>query len=79
MKNRMMRNRGMKMDSNTTNWAIWGAVVAAAAAGVIYYLNNKEQVNSQLGNLKNKATDALGRARTKVGQQVDSVRSQVQG
>ena len=78
MKNRMMRNRGM-MDRGNTNWVLWGSVIAAAAAGVIYYLYNKEEVNTQLGNLRDKATDALGRARTKVGQQVDSVRSQVQG
>ena len=78
MKNRMMRNRGM-MDRGNTNWVLWGSVIAAAAAGVIYYLYNKEEVNNQLGNLRDKASDALGRARTRVGEQVDSVRSQMQG
>jgi len=78
MKNRMMRNRVM-MSRDNTNWIIWGSVIAGAAAGVIYYLYNKEQVNSQLGNLRDKASDALSRARTRVSRQVDEVRSQVQG
>lgn len=77
MKNRMMRNRGM--NDRGTNWVLWGSVIAAAAAGVIYYLYNKEEVNTQLSNFRDKASDALGRARTKVSQQVDEVRSQMQG
>jgi len=78
MKNRMMRNRGMANIPNT-NWAIWGAVIAGAAAGVIYYLYNKETVNSQLGNLRDRASDALSKARTRVSRQADEVRSRVQG
>ena len=69
----------MMDDNKNINWAIWGAVIAATAAGVIYYLNNKEVVNSQLSNLRDKASDVLGKARTRAGQQVDDVRSMVQG
>lgn len=76
MKNRMMRNRGMN-DRGNVNWVLWGSVIAAAAAGVIFYLYNKDEVNDRLGDLRDKATDAIGRARTKVRQQVDDVSSQM--
>jgi len=79
MKNRIMRNRSTAMDSNTINWAIWGAVVAVAAAGVIYYINHQEEVNSRLGDLRDKASDALGRAKTRMGRQVSDMQSQMQG
>jgi hypothetical protein len=36
-----------------------GALVCAAVAGVVYYLNDPEKFSDTIGDLKNKANDAL--------------------
>ena len=44
-----------------------GALVCAAVAGVVYYLNNPEKVNEQLGDLKDKASDAFDKVKDSLG------------
>jgi gas vesicle protein len=43
-----------------------GALVCAAVAGVVYYLNDPEKFNEKLGDLKDKANDAFDSAYDKV-------------
>ena len=40
-----------------------GALVCAAVAGVVYYLNDPEKFNDTVDDLKDKAKDALGKAK----------------
>jgi ElaB/YqjD/DUF883 family membrane-anchored ribosome-binding protein len=40
-----------------------GALVCAAVAGVVYYLNDPEKFNDKLSDLKNKASDALDKVK----------------
>ena len=40
-----------------------GALVCAAVAGVVYYMYDKEKFNETLGDLKDKADDALGKVK----------------
>lgn len=42
-----------------------GALVCAAVAGVVYYLYDNEKFNETVGDLKNKADDALGKVKDK--------------
>ena len=44
-----------------------GALVCAAVAGVVYYLNDPQKFNDTLDDLKNKADDALGKAKKSFG------------
>ncbi|HWJ92561.1 MAG TPA: YtxH domain-containing protein [Flavisolibacter sp.] len=44
-----------------------GALVCAAVAGVVYYLNNPEKFNEQLGDLKDKASDAFDKVKDGLG------------
>jgi gas vesicle protein len=40
-----------------------GALVCAAAAGVVYYLTNPEKFNDTVDDLKKKATDAFDKVK----------------
>ena len=40
-----------------------GALVCAAVAGVVYYLNDPKKFNDTVDDLKDKAKDALGKAK----------------
>jgi hypothetical protein len=44
-----------------------GALVCAAVAGVVYYLYDSEKFNETVSDLKDKATDALGKVKDGVG------------
>jgi len=44
-----------------------GALVCAAVAGVVYYLNDPEKFNDTIGDLKNKANDALKKVKDGIG------------
>ena len=44
-----------------------GALVCAAVAGVVYYLYDTEKFNETVGDLKNKADDALGKVKDTLG------------
>jgi hypothetical protein len=45
------------------NKILIGALVCAAVAGAVIYLYNTEEGKRQLEDLKDKATDALGKAK----------------
>jgi hypothetical protein len=56
-----------------------GALVCAAVAGVVYYVyNNQEEVEEQLGSLKDKAADALGKAKKQFSKQADDAQAWAQ-
>ena len=56
-----------------------GALVCAAVAGVVYYVyNNQEEVEEQLGSLKDKASDALGKAKNKFAKQAEGAQTWAQ-
>lgn len=57
---------------------IVGALVCAAVAGVVFYLYNQDEVNSQLGDLKDKASGALDKAKNNFSQKADEVESWAQ-
>jgi hypothetical protein len=40
-----------------------GALVCAAVAGVVYYLNDPEKFQDTVGDLKKKATDAFDKVK----------------
>jgi hypothetical protein len=40
-----------------------GALVCAAVAGIVYYLNDPEKFTDTVDDLKGKAKDALGKAK----------------
>ncbi len=42
---------------------VLGALVCAAVAGVVYYLNDPEKFSDTIDDLKQKADDALGKAK----------------
>ena len=42
-----------------------GALVCAAVTAIVYYLNDPEKFNETVDDLKDKAKDALGKAKTK--------------
>ena len=42
-----------------------GALVCAAVAGVVYYLNDPEKFSDTIDDLKSKADDALSKAKSK--------------
>ena len=54
-----------------------GALVCAAAAGVVFYLTNPEKFNEVVDDLKNKADDALGKVKDTWDQSEKDVRSSV--
>lgn len=55
-----------------------GAVVCAAVAGVVYYLYNQDEVNSQLSDLKDKASDALDTAKSKLRKEAEDAEAWAQ-
>jgi hypothetical protein len=55
------------------NKILLGALVCAAIAGVVYYMNNPEKVNDQLGDLKDKASDALDKTKNAFNRQANQV------
>ncbi|SHG02063.1 hypothetical protein [Flavisolibacter ginsengisoli] len=56
-----------------------GALVCAAVAGVVYYVyNNQEEVEEQLGSLKDKASDALGKAKKQFSKQSEDAQAWAQ-
>lgn len=46
-----------------------GALVCAAVAGVVYYLNDPEKFKETVDDLKNKADDAYGKVKDRLGKQ----------
>jgi gas vesicle protein len=52
-----------------------GALVAAAVAGVVYYLYDPETFNETVGDLKDKANDMYGKAKDMMGKQADKAMS----
>lgn len=44
-----------------------GALVCAAVAGVVYYLNDPDKFNDTVDDLKKKATDAFGKVKEGMG------------
>ncbi len=54
---------------------ILGALVCAAVAGVVYYLNDPEKFSDTLDDLKCKADEALGKAKSSFASTERNVRS----
>lgn len=54
-----------------------GALVCAAAAGVVYYLNNPEKFSDTIDDLKDKADDAISKAKNSMGKAAKDVRNAV--
>ena len=54
-----------------------GALVCAAVAGVVYYLNDPEKFSETVDDLKSKADDALGKAKNGLASAEKSVRNAV--
>lgn len=46
---------------------VLGALVAAAVAGVVWYLYDEESFRDTVDDLKDKADDALGKVKDKIG------------
>lgn len=55
------------------NKILVGALVCAAVAAVVYYLNDPEKVNDQLGDLKDKASDAFDKTKNAFNRQTGQV------
>lgn len=56
---------------------ILGALVCAAVAGVVYYLNDPEKFSDTLDDLKQRADDAIGKAKDGLANAEKSVRNAV--
>ena len=54
-----------------------GALVCAAVAGVVYYLNDPEKFSDTFDDLKSKADDAIGKAKNGIASAERSVRNVV--
>lgn len=54
-----------------------GALVCAAVAGIVFYLNDPEKFNDTVDDLKDKAKDALGKAKNKFDTAEKDVRNAV--
>jgi hypothetical protein len=52
------------LQKQAMNKILIGALVCAAVAGVVFYLYNTEEGRKQLDDLKDKATDALSKAKS---------------
>ena len=52
-----------------------GALVCAAVAGVVYYLNDPEKFSETFDDLKQKGEDALGKAKNGIADAERSVRN----
>jgi len=52
-----------------------GALVCAAVAGIVYYLNDPEKFNEKVGDLKNKADDALNKVKSGLSKAEKEMRS----
>ena len=65
------------MTRETMNRVFLGTTLALAAAGLIYYLNHPNEVDARLSNIKDKASDAMGKAKTKLGRRADDVRARM--
>jgi len=55
------------------NKILAGALIGAVVAGAIYYFYNQEEVEEQLGHLKDKASDTLDKLKNKYGKQAADV------
>ena len=73
-----MHNRNEE-SRRTMNRILLGTMLAAVAGAVVYYLYHKDELDEQLGNVVNRASVALGKAKDRVGEQVGNVRSRMQG
>lgn len=65
------------MTREAVNRILLGTALAAIAGGVIYYLNHREEVDERVSNLKDKASDALGRVKSKLRHEADDVRARM--
>lgn len=65
------------MTREAVNRILLGTALAAIAGGVIYYLNHREEVDDRVSNLKDKASDALGRVKSKLRHEADDVRARM--
>jgi hypothetical protein len=54
-----------------------GALVCAAVAGIVYYLNDPEKFTDTVDDLKGKAKDALGKAKNKFDRAEKDLRNAV--
>lgn len=54
-----------------------GALVCAAVAGVVFYLNDPEKFSDTVDDLKDKADDALAKAKKGLGRTEKDVRNSV--
>ena len=59
------------------NKILVGALVCAAAAGVVFYLTNPEKFNKIVDDLKDKADDALGKVKDTWDKSEKDIRSTV--
>ncbi|MGV3530255.1 MAG: hypothetical protein ACO1OO_15240 [Flavisolibacter sp.] len=55
------------------NKIILGALVVAAVAGVVYYMNEPEKFNNTLDDLKKKADDAIGKVKDGLSKQKENM------
>jgi hypothetical protein len=54
-----------------------GALVCAAVAGVVFYLNDPEKFSDTVDDLKDKADDALAKAKKGLGRTEKDLRNSV--
>ena len=54
-----------------------GALVCAAVAGIVFYLNDTEKFNDTVDDLKGKAKDALDKAKNKFDAAEKDIRNTV--
>ena len=54
-----------------------GALVCAAVAGIVFYLNDPEKFNEKVDDLKNKADDALSKVKSGLAKSEKEMRSTV--
>ena len=55
------------------NKIILGALVVAAVAGVVYYMNEPEKFNNTLDDLKKKADDAIDKVKDGLSKQKENM------
>jgi hypothetical protein len=65
------------MTREAVNRILLGTALAAIAGGVIYYLNNREEVDDRVSDLKDRASDALGRVKSKLRHEADDARARM--
>ena len=62
------------MTREALNRLLLGTALAAGAAGLIYYLYHTEEVDTRLADLRDKASGAVDKAKTRLTQQMDNAR-----